>query len=30
VIAYASGENCGNIDNWKENMTYKEHHEMKF
>lgn len=30
VIAYASGENCGKIDNWKENMTYKEHHEMKF
>ena len=30
VLAYASGENCGNIDNWKENMTYKEHHEMKF
>ena len=30
VMAYASGENCGNIEKWKENMTYKEYHEMKF
>ena len=30
VLAYASGENCGNVEKWKENMTYKEYHEMKF
>ena len=30
VLAYASGENCGNAEKWKENMTYKEYHEMKF
>ena len=30
VLAYASGDNCGSSENWKENMTYKEYHEMKF
>ena len=30
VLAYASGDNCGSSDKWKENMTYKEYHEMKF
>ena len=30
VLAYASGDNCGNTKNWKENMTYKEYHDMKF
>ena len=30
VLAYASGENCGNVEKWKENITYKEYHEMKF
>ena len=30
VLAYASGENCGNAEKWKENMTYKEYHAMKF
>ena len=30
VLAYASGENCGNAEKWKENITYKEYHEMKF
>ena len=30
VLAYASGDNCGSSGNWKENMTYKEYHEMKF
>ena len=30
VLAYSSGDNCGNTKNWKENMTYKEYHDMKF
>ena len=30
VLAYASGDNCGSSENWKENMTYKEYHEKKF
>jgi len=30
ALAYASGDNCGNIENWKENMTYKEVHQLKY
>ena len=32
VIAfnYANGDNCGNIENWKENMTYKEFRPLKY
>ena len=30
VLAYSFGENCGNIEKWKENMTYKEYHQLKF
>jgi len=30
AIEYADGDNCGNVDNWKENMTYKEIHPLKY
>ena len=30
VLAYGFGENCGNSEKWKENMTYKEYHQLKF
>ena len=30
ALNYSSGDNCGNIENWKENMTYKETHSLKY
>ena len=30
AIEYSNGDNCGNVDNWKENMTYKEFHPLKY
>ena len=30
ALAYASGDNCGNAENWKDNMTYKEFHQLKY
>ena len=30
AIEYADGDNCGNIENWKENITYKEIHPLKY
>ena len=30
ALNYANGDNCGNIKNWKENMTYKEFHPLKY
>ena len=30
VLTYSLGENCGNSEKWKENMTYKEFHQLKF
>ena len=30
ALAYANGDNCGNIENWKDNMTYKEFHQLKY
>ena len=30
ALNYANGDNCGNIKNWKENMTYKETHSLKY
>ena len=30
VMIYGFGENCGNMEKWKDNITYKENHQMKF
>ena len=30
ALNYDNGDNCGNIKNWKENMTYKEFHPLKY
>jgi hypothetical protein len=30
AISYALGDNCGKIDNWKQNITYREFHPLKY
>jgi hypothetical protein len=30
AISYALGDNCGKIDNWKQNITYKEFYPLKY
>ena len=30
ALAYASGDNCGDAEKWKDNMTYKELHQLKY
>ena len=30
ALNYANGDNCGDIENWKENMTYKEFRPLKY
>ena len=30
ALSYALGDNCGDIENWKENMTYKETKQLKY
>lgn len=30
ALEYAGGDNCGNVENWKDNMTYKEIHQLKY
>ena len=30
AISYALGDNCGKIDNWKQNITYKEFYPIKY
>ena len=30
ALFYAIGDNCGKIDNWKENITYKEADPVKY
>lgn len=30
AISYSLGDNCGNIDNWKQNITYKEFYPLKY
>ena len=30
ALVYSFGDNCGNINNWMENMTYKEFYPLKY
>ena len=30
ALLYSSGDNCGSVDKWKENMTYKEFYRLKY
>lgn len=30
ALNYANGDNCGTIENWKENITYKEFRPLKY
>ena len=30
ALAYSLGDNCGNVNNWMENMTYKEFYPLKY
>lgn len=30
ALLYADGDNCGEVENWKENMTYKVFHPLKY
>ena len=30
ALSYAGGDNCGDIEKWKENMTYKVSHPLKY
>lgn len=30
ALVYSLGDNCGNVNNWMENMTYKEFYPLKY
>ena len=30
ALLYCNGDNCGKVDNWKENITYKETDPIKY
>lgn len=30
ALTYANGDNCGDIEKWEENMTYREFHQLKY
>lgn len=30
ALSYAGGDNCGDVEKWKENMTYKISHPLKY